>query len=286
MMSATNGWRASSVSIAVLAIASIAGGCMCSGICDSETRLTASVYPTINENERCASGPVNTNEIGADYIVALITDKMQLARVNLPRLLKSSQTPVDFDFMRFFNWSDKDKFVTRSSIVIAPVKPGIDASGDRMPKKGVILYPDRDPNGMLYIQLVLIEKCKPKKCDSKDKSNACEPRECKPETNDWMKGLVLKSALNGTPIDGRSRLWSLWNDLSAQSEFATALLSNVEDDEIVSWNTFSFFEKDLYGFSGGQKQKTFPLWINSSTQEKSNSSTLCLEVSVWNRAPS
>lgn len=282
MVSATTGWRASSVSIVVLAIASIAGGCMCSGICDSETRLTASVYPG---NENCTTNAGDTGKIDAGYIVALITDKMQLASVNLPRLLKSSQTPVNFDFMRFFNWSDKDKFVTRSNIVIAPVKPSIDEPGDRRPKKGVILYPDRDPNGMLYIQLVLIEKCRPKTCKPDEiKAKTCEPKECNPEINGWMNGLVWNNALNATSRDGRSRFWPLWTDLSAQSEFAAAILSNVEDDRILSWHTFSFFEKDLYGFSNENPEQRFPLPINGSLEV--NSPTLCLEVTAWNRAPS
>ena len=266
MMSATGGWCASSVGIVVLAIASITGGCMCSGTCDSETRLTASVYPTINEDGKCTSGAVNPDEIGAGYIVALITDKMQLASVNLPRLLRSSQTPVNFDFMRFFNWSDKDIFVTRSNIVIAPVKPGIDASKTYKSKKGVILYPDRDPNGMLHIQLVLIKK--------------------EVNTKNLMNGLVSKNALNGTPIDGRSRLWPLWNDLSAQADFTAAILSNVESEDIVSWDTFSFFEdeEDYYGFSNEKPEQLLRLPINGSS--KNGCPFFYLEVSAWNHAPS
>lgn len=288
MVSATTGWRASSVSIVVLAIASIASGCMCSGICDSETRLTASIYlGTVrageeNENGSLQCDPTATldDKIKNLIIVALITDKVQLANVNLPRMLESSETPVNFDFMRFFNWSNKDKFVTRSNIVIAPVKPGIDSSGDRKPKNGVILYPDRDPNGMLYIQLILIKECQEKE----DDANGDQDRECEP--TDWMNELAWINTLNSTPIDGRSRLWPLWNDLSVQSGFTAAILSNVGSDNIVSWNTFSFFkdEENYNGFSNKDPKQQFPLPINGSLEV--DSPTLCLEVTAWNRAPS
>ena len=274
MMSATIGWHASSASIVVLAIASIAGGCMCSGICDSETRLTASVYPgTVRAGEENGNGSLQCDptatpdeKIKNYIIVALITDKMQLANVDLPSLLKSSQTQVNFDFMRFLNWSDKDRFVTRSNIVIAPVKLGIDSFGNRKPKNGVILYPDRDPNGVLYIQLILIKK----------------------EVNikKLVDGLVSNNALNTTSRNGQSKLWPFWNDLSTQSDFAAAILSNVEDDKIVSWNTFSFFEKDRYGFSENKDPNSRLLRLPINGSSKVDSPTLCLEVTAWNPAPS
>ena len=266
MMLATTGWR---TNMAVLAIASVAGGCLCSGVCDSDARLTASIYP--GERDRYGGCiPADTSEIDADYIVALITDKMQLASVNLPRLLESSRTQVNFDFMQFFNWSDKDKFVTRSNIVIAPVKPGTAASEGKKAKNGVILYPDRDPNGMLYIQVVLIKG---------SGSQGSGPK-------NWMNELVWNNALTGTSKDGRPRLWPFLNDLSVQSGFTATILSEIEDKDIVSWNTYSFFEKDRYGFSVDQypKSQTFPLPSNSSSQQ--GCPTLCLEVAVWHRAPS
>lgn len=263
MMSATIGWRAS---IVALAIAILAGGCVCSGTCGTETRLTASIHPAVitNGDNNCTSGGGDAKVSNADYIVALITDKVQLVNVNLPRLLKSSQMQINFDFMRFFNWSNQDKFVTRSNVVIAPVD--INASKNSENKtlgRGVILYPDRDPNGMLYIQLVLIKGVK---------------------TKGWMNRLVSNYALNGTSGYGQFRLWPLWNDLSAQSDFTATILLNVESENIVSWNTYSFFEHEgdngNYGIANnGSKQ--FPLPINGS-----DSQGLCLEVTRRNPATS
>lgn len=254
MMSATNGWGTNMV---VLAIASLAGGCLYTGTGDSETRLTASVYLEDSEEENCGSADPN----GADayYIVALITDKMRLASVNSADLLESSRTQVNSDFMQFFNWSDKDKFVTRSNIVIAPVKRGTDSSNGDKAKNGVILYPDRDPNGMLYIQLVLI-----KQSGSKD----------------WMTELAWNSILTGTSRDGRRRLWPFLNDLSVQSGFTATILSEVENKDIVSWNTYSFFKKDGYAFLDDKPQgpRDFSLPIDCEFGE--GNPTLHLKVTV------
>lgn len=264
MMSATIGWRAS---IVALAIAILAGGCVCSGTCGTETRLTASIHPGVikNGDNNCTSGEGGAKVSNADYIVALITDKVQLANVNLPRLLKSSQMQVDFDFMRFFNWSNQDKFVTRSNVVIVPVEKldicVSERSENKESRKGVILYPDRDPNGMLYIQLVLIKGI---------------------EIKDWMNRLVSNYALNGTSGYGQFRLWPLWSDLSAQSDFTATILLNVDSENIVSWNTYSFFEHedDKYGFAK-EGSKQFPLPINGS-----GSQGLYLEVTRRNPAAS
>lgn len=232
MMSATTGWR---TNMAVLAIACVAGGCLCSGTCDSETRLTASVYLKDYKSEACSSEQQHGTD--AYYIVALITDKMRQESVNLTELLEFSPTQLNFDFMQFFNWSDEDTFVTRSNIVFAPVKRDSSkkndgTSGEEVDGyKGVILYPDRDPNGMLYIQLVLIKES---------------------DTNDWMNEWVSNSTLTGTLRDGRRRLSPFLNDLSVPSGFTATILSKVEHNDIVSWNTFSFFEKNRYGFTKEQ----------------------------------
>ena len=262
----------------MLAIAGIAGGCRCSLTCYSETRLTASVYlGKKGIHSPCDPIAKSSEQIKNYIIVTLITDKIQLASVDLPDLLESSQTQVNFDFMRFFNWSDKEKFVTRSNIVIAPMtlvsdasNPSSGASKANRLKKGVILYPDRDPNGMLYIVLVLIERCQ---------SNGDQPKKCLPA--DWMNKLASINTLNATSRDG-PRLWPLWNDLSAQSSFTAAILSNVESDNIVSWNTFSFFEDEKYGFSNEDLEQSFPLPINGSS---TNGFSLCLEVTAWNHTP-
>ena len=225
MMSAAPGWR---TNMAVLAIACVTGGCLCSGTCDSETRLTASVYFEEKQHDDCGSD----YQKGTDgyYIVALITDKMRLESANLTELFELSPMQLNFDFMQFFNWSDEEKFVTRSNIVFAPVKRDTSKEG----YKGVILYPDRDPNGMLYIQLVLIKES---------------------STNDWMNEWVSNSTLTGASRDGRRRLSPFLNDLSVPSGFTATILSKVAHKDILSWNTFSFFEKKRYGFTEEQLEK-------------------------------
>lgn len=261
MMSATIGWRAN---VVVLAIASITGGCLCSGICDSETRLTASIY-LAGEGSGClaaegdanqgAEGDANQGEEGDAnqkeyYIVALITDKMQLASVNLPRLLESSQTQIGFEFMQFLNWGDEEKFLTRSNIVIALAPTNASGTQER-----VILYPDRDPNGMLYIQLALIKK---------------KPR-------NWTKFLNKISK----KVRVRDEGWTLGSDLSFQSYFTAAILDEFANKgDIVYWNTYSFFEKDRYSFLGKEYGKSEDMRLPIKD------SGLCLEVTAWNHAPS
>lgn len=276
IVSATAAWR---TNMAVLVIACVAGGCLCSGTGDCETRLTASV-----KSDTCD----DQNGTDAYYIIALIMDKMPLKSVKLTELLESSPTQLNFDFMQFFNWSDGDKFVTRSNIVFAPVKrdtskktnatsketnatpekeddtsketnatPGEEDEGH----KGVILYPDRDPNGMLYIQLVLIKES---------------------GTKDWMNELAWNSALTGTSSDRQRRLSPLLSDLSVQSGFTAAILSNVDSKDIVSWNTFSFFRNDDYGFAAADLSASQEFSIPIDCRNGGSQ----LEVTVWNRRPS
>ena len=125
----------------------------------------------------------------------------------------------------------------------------------------MILYPDRDPNGMLYIQLVLIKES---------------------GTKDWMNELAWNSALTGTSSDRQRRLSPLLSDLSVQSGFTAAILSNVDSKDIVSWNTFSFFRNDDYGFAAADLSASQEFSIPIDCRNGGSQ----LEVTVWNRRPS